>query len=188
MQCGDRHYWPLATRYGRSICRPTLAGAPYATTDAAGHARDDRAGSDDGVAADRRQGRRSPRLPSQTLSSIVTGAPNSQPSRRWAGSTGCPAVSSWTRRGELAERADRDRRDVEQDAVVVDEGVRADADVRSESQRSVGRITTPSPIEPSSDRRISSRSACSVCAVALVLLGQSLGARISSRISGSSAT
>ena len=60
-------------------------------------ARDHGARADDGVVADRHPGQTIPPPPSQTLSPSVIGAPDSQPARRAAGSTGWVAVRSCMR-------------------------------------------------------------------------------------------
>ena len=70
-------------------------------------------------------------LPSHTLSPIVTGSADSQPSRRGSGSTGCVAVTMWTPVAILAVGADPDQCDVEHDAAEVDERPNAHRDVRS---------------------------------------------------------
>ena len=70
-------------------------GVAEATTPGAG-ARHHRARADHGVVAEVTAGQTITPPPSHTLSPIVIGAPDSQPSRRGPASIGCVAVSSWT--------------------------------------------------------------------------------------------
>ena len=67
--------------------------------------------------------------PSQTLSPIVIGFAYSQPMRARLGIDRVGRGQELDARGELAGGADPDRRDVEHDAVEVDERARADRDV-----------------------------------------------------------